>query len=61
MGLDKDKIEAALLKRGLSTKRSKRLAQQLAKEDLLEDKKVKKKEEVKTVDITEVKKKEKEE
>ena len=66
MKLDKGKIEAALLKNGLSTKKSIALAAILVKEDLLEDEKlevkafkpIKKKEVIKTKDISEVNKKE---
>ena len=39
MALDKDKIEGALLKQGLSSKRSKIIADRLSKEDLIKEEK----------------------
>jgi len=58
MTLDKDKIETALLKQGLSTKRSKTLADKLVKEDLVKEEEVKplkkKKKEVTYKNINEV-------
>jgi len=48
MALDKDKIEGALLRQGLSSKRSKVIAEKLSKEDLIkEEKKEQKKKKVK--------------
>ena len=39
MALDKDKIEGALLRQGLSSKRSKVIAEKLSKEDLIKEEK----------------------
>ncbi len=47
--LDKGKIEEALLKSGLSTRRSKELADYLAAQDLMEDKKSSKKKDMQEV------------
>ena len=62
MSLDKAKIEEALLEKGLSTKKSKALADYLSKKNLEQEKKAKvKKGTVTEVDLTEVKKNIKEE
>ena len=64
MKLDKNKIEEALLRNGFSTKRSKVLADLLAKEDLLKKEEIKKEEIkkekklIKTINISEVNKEE---